>query len=117
MEVIAEAKFIKTSPRKVRLVVETIRKLSPNGALSHLAILPKRAAIPIAQVLKSALANAKHNLKLAEDNLRIKSIVVNEGPSLKRWRPVSRGRAHPYKRRMSHIKIVLEAKKKNGTKS
>lgn len=110
MEVVAEAKFVKMSPRKIRTVVEAVKRLVPNAALEHLALMPKRAARPVALALKSALANAKHNLKLAEDNLRIKSIVVSQGPALKRWRPVSRGRAHPYKKRMSHIKIVLETK-------
>lgn len=120
MEVIAEAKFVRMSPRKVRPVAEAIKSLSPLVALEKLALMPKRAAKPIATALKSALANATNkqsfrpgglNAKLKEESLRIKSIVVGSGPALKRWRPVSRGRAHPYKRRMSHIRVVLEEKK------
>lgn len=107
MEITAEGKYIKMSPRKVRLVAEAIKKLSPSLALEHLALMPKRAGRPIAAVFKSVLANATNNAKLSADNLRIKSIVVSQGPALKRWRPVSRGRAHPYKKRMSHIRIVL----------
>lgn len=107
MEVTAEAKYVKLSPRKVRLVAEAIKRLSPALALEHLALMPKRAAGPIALVLKSAVANATHNAKLSADVLRIKSVVVGGGPALKRWHPVSRGRAHPYKKRMSHIRVVL----------
>lgn len=107
MEVTAEAKYIRMSPRKVRLVADAVKHLSPKVALSHLALMPKRAAGPIAKTLKSALANATSNAKLVSDNLAIKSIVISGGPALKRWRPVSRGRTHPYKKRMSHIKVIL----------
>lgn len=107
MDIKAEAKYIKISPRKVRLVVDAIRKLAPDVALARLALMPKRASGPVAQVLKSALANATNNAKLAQDSVVIKAITVAGGPALKRWRPVSRGRAHPYKKRMSHIRIVL----------
>lgn len=107
MEIIAEAKYIKMSPRKVRLVAMAIKKLTPVLALSHLALMPKQASKPVVAALKSAMANAINNAKLKEENLRIKAITVAGGPALKRWRPVSRGRAHPYKKRMSHIRVVL----------
>ena len=111
MEIIAEANYIRMSPRKVIPVTEAIKSLSPLVALEKLALMPKRAAKPVAKVIKSAIANATNNSKLSADILRIKSIVVGSGPALKRWRPVSRGRAHPYKKRMSHIKVVLEENK------
>lgn len=111
MEIIAQGKYIKISPRKVRLVADAIRKLAPDIALSRLALMPKRASRPITNVLESALANATNNAKLSSEKLAIKSIIIGSGPALKRWRPVSRGRSHPYKKRMSHIKIVLEEKK------
>lgn len=107
MQITAQAKYIKMSPRKVRLVAEAIKRLTPAVALDQLSLMPKRAAEPIASVLRSALANATKNAKLDADAMRIKSIVVGGGPALKRWRPVSRGRAHPYKKRMSHITVVL----------
>lgn len=107
MDIIAEAKYIRMGPRKVRGVVDAVKHLAPNIALLHLGAMPRRAAAPIAKVLKSALANATNNAKIAQESLSIKSIVVSGGPALKRWRPVSRGRAHPYKKRMSHIRIVL----------
>ena len=107
MDITAHAKYIKISPRKVRVVAAAIRRLVPQQALSQLALMPRRAGDPIAKVLQSAIANAKNNAKLAPETLTIKSIVVDGGASQKRWRPVSRGRAHAYKKRTSHIRIVL----------
>jgi len=115
MEITAEAKYIKMSPRKVRLVAETIRMTSALIALEHLLVMRKSAAKPVAEVLKSAVANATNNLKLAADGLIVKEVVVGGGPAFKRFQPVSRGRAHTYKKRMSHIKIILEAKEKGVT--
>lgn len=91
-------------------MAEAIRKVSPKLALSQLKLMRKGAAKPLYSLLKSALANATNNVKLSADNLAIKTVVVEGGPALKRFRPVSRGRSHAYKKRMSHIKIVLEEK-------
>ena len=111
MEIIAQAKNIKISPRKVRVVAEAVKKLSPSLALSQHALMSRRPAGPIAKVLQSAMANATHNAKLPLDSLTIKTIVVEGSTFLKRWRPVSRGRAHAYKKRASHIRIVLTDEK------
>lgn len=108
MEVIAESKFIRISPRKVRLVADAIRSISPKTALLKLPHLKKRAAVIVMKTLKSAVSNALNNAKLKEDMLRIKEITVNEGPRLKRFRPGSRGRTRPYVKRASHLRIVLE---------
>lgn len=108
MEVKAEAKYIRISPRKVRLVVDAIKGLSPQRALEHLRFIKKRAAQPLMKVIKSAMANAKKNFGLKVEDLKFKEIQVGEGPTLKRWRAVSRGRAHPIMKRTSHIKVVLE---------
>ncbi len=94
-----------------------VKTLSPEAALDQLKFLPKGAAKPLAASLKSVLANATNTLKLDAQNLKIKSIEIGEGPRLKRWRAVSRGVAHQYKHRTSHIKIILEEMEKNGTKS
>lgn len=110
MKVKAEAKYIRVSPRKVRLVVDAIRDLSPQKALEHLKFVNKRAAGPISKAIQSAIANAKNNFNIDTNNLRFKEIQVGEGPTLKRWRPISRGRAHPIMKRTSHIKIILEEK-------
>lgn len=110
MEVTAESRFIKVSPRKVRLVVESIKNLPLAQALERLKLIKKSASLPILKALTSALANATNNFKLAKETLRIKKIEVGEGGAFKRFHPIARGRVHPYKKRMSHIRIVLEGK-------
>ena len=107
-EITAYSKYIRISPKKVRLVAETIAGLSPIAALQQLAFLKKGAAQLVAETLKSAIANAENNLKIKKEDLKIKTIEIGEGPRLKRWRAVARGAAHPYKRRTSHIKVILE---------
>jgi|SRR5579885_419010 len=110
MEVRASAKSVRMSPRKVRLVADAIRHLSLPQAMIALQATPKRAGMPLAKVLKSAVANAVTKAQLDANNLQIARILVNEGPVLKRFRPSTRGRVHPYKRRSSHITIVLTEK-------
>lgn len=115
----AEQKYLLASPKKVRVVVGAIKKLSPRLAVENLPLIGKRAAEPLAKVIKQAIANAR-NKGLSEDNLIFKEIQVGEGPRLKRGRPVSRGQWHPIKKRMCHIRVILttpEKGEKNGTKS
>ncbi len=113
----AEQKYVRTSPRKLRLVADAVRGLSPFRALAYLEKINKRAALPLAKVIKQALANGKNNLGLSEDSLKIHELMINEGPVYKRARPVSRGMSHPIAKRTSHIRVILEAKEeKNGTK-
>lgn len=107
MEVKAEIKYIHATPRKLKLVVDAIRHLPLNRAIEELLLIKKRAAEDVRKALVSARANAVNNHRLKEETLSIKSIEVNGGPVLKRWQPVSRGMAHGYKKRMSHIKVVL----------
>lgn len=105
----AEQKYLRTSARKLRLVADMVREIgSPRTALEYLVHIDKRAALPLVKVLKQAMANAKNNAGIKEDELKIKEITVNEGPFYKRFRPVSRGRAHSIKKRTSHIRVVLE---------
>lgn len=110
MEIKAESKSVKISPRKVRLLAQMVRHMSIGEALNALSLVQKRAVAPLEKTLKSAIADAVNNAKLPKENLVIKSIDVFEGPVLKRFRPSTRGRVHPYKKRSSHIKIVLEEK-------
>jgi large subunit ribosomal protein L22 len=110
MEVRAIAKSVRISPRKVRLVADAIRNLSIEEALQVLDAAEKRAALPLAKALKSAMANAVNNAKLEKDSLSIASIQIAEGQPLKRFHPSTRGRIHPYKKRSSHITIVLQEK-------
>jgi large subunit ribosomal protein L22 len=102
----ALVKNYRQSPRKVRLVADVVRGKKVDVALTELSFMPKRAADPVRKVVESALANAKDN-SVATDNLIVKEITVDEGVTLKRWRPKARGTAHPIRKRTSHIKVVL----------
>lgn len=106
MEYQATAKYLHTSTRKLRLVADSIRKLTPVQALTALESMPKHAARPLLKVVVSALANAKARGADAE-TLRFKTIEVMGGPAMKRWHAVSRGMTHSYKKRMTHVRIVL----------
>ncbi len=110
MLIIAQTKFLKQGPRKVRLVADLIRPMTIDEALTTLKHLRRRAAEPVLKVLKQAVANAVNNYKLSKDSLTIQLIEVNGGPVQKRGQPVSRGRMHPILKRSSHIKIILNSK-------
>jgi len=118
MEVKASLKYLKISPRKVRLVADLMRGLPVKVAEANLLHIPKRSCNPLLKLLKSAIANAEHNFGLDKNNLFIKAIRVDEGPALKRWRPRARGAAFPIKKRTSHIFLTLneikETKAKKG---
>ena len=111
MEIRAVAKYIRISPKKIRLVVDLIRDMSLNKAIETLSFLPHRAARPLLKVINSAIANAENNFGLKKEDLQIKSLIVNQGPALKRWVPKARGVATPIKRRSSHITVILAATK------
>jgi len=117
MEIIAQTKFIRFSPRKLRLAADLIRPLSIKQALTTLKHLPQKSGSVLLKTLKQAVANAVNNHHLNRDQLKIKTLEINAGPVYKRYQPVSRGRAHPIKKRTSHIKIILTAKEANGAKS
>jgi large subunit ribosomal protein L22 len=104
----AHAKFIRITPRKMRLVVDVIRGKTVKDAEDLLRFIPKSAALPISKVLKAAKNNATHNFSMLEDNLVVKAAYVNEGPTLKRMIPRARGRGDSLLKRTSHITIVLE---------
>lgn len=106
MEYQATAKYIHTSTRKLRLLADSIRILAPTVAIEQLSHLPKAAAKPLMSVIASALANAKQK-QAATESFRFKLIEVMGGPGAKRWQPVSRGMAHGYKKRMTHVRVVL----------
>ncbi len=106
MEYISEQKYLIISPRKLRPIVEIIKKLKPSQALEKVSFIKKRGSEYLYKVIKSAIANAYQKGSSAE-KLIFKEIQIMEGPRLKRGRPVSRGRWHPIKKRMSHIRVVL----------
>ena len=107
MEFIATQKFLLLSPKKIRPIVDVARALTPAKAIEVLPFTGKKAAESIVKVIKTAIANANQK-GVSPDNLRFKEIRVSEGPRLKRGKAISRGRWHPFKRRMSHIRVVLE---------
>lgn len=107
--------FLRIAPRKVRLVVDLVRKLSITDAINQLSFLPKYAATPVKELIKSAVTSCKEQ-DINENNLYIKSIVCDEGPALKRRVLRSRGRASQVKKRTSHITLVLSEKEVKETK-
>jgi large subunit ribosomal protein L22 len=113
MKIIAKSNYIRMTPRKVRLVADSIRQLPPEEALTVLKAMNKRAAKPLAETLKQAMGNAVNNFKLNKEDLMIEEIQIGEGPVFKRWRAASRGQAHQVLKRTSHIRVVLEEKAKN----
>ncbi len=109
MEYKATAKYVHMSTRKVRLVADAVRNMNAEKALVALSATPKFAAVPLSKVIKSALSNAKQK-NASTNGLFIKKIEIMGGPMMKRWRAVSRGMAHGYKKRMTHIRVILEEK-------
>ena len=108
MEVQAVAKYVKRTPRKARLVADSVKGLRVGDALAFLEFSPKHAAMDVAKVIKSAAANAEHNFNLNREELVVKQLLIDEGPTIKRLRPVSRGMAHQYFKRTCHITAVVE---------
>ena len=108
MAVQAIAKSVRISPRKVSVVASLVRGRSVADALVILEHTPRRAAVPVSKVIKSARANADNNHGIKPDTLRIVEISVTPGVRYKRFRPVSRGMAHPYQKRTSHIRVVVD---------
>lgn len=106
----AKLKHLRISARKVRLVADAIRGLDVVDALAKLPVIFKKSSPVIEKLLKSAVANAVDKYNVKEEDLKIKSIVVNKAMDLKRWKPAAFGRAHPFRKASSHIEIVLETK-------
>jgi large subunit ribosomal protein L22 len=106
-EAIAVAKFIRTSPSKARQVVDLIRGRHVDDARRVLRFSGRAACKPIAKVLESAVANAEHNHSLPADELVVTSAWVDEGPTLRRYRPRALGRATRIRKRTSHISVVV----------
>jgi len=104
----AVAKFVRIAPRKARLVADEVRGKSYPEAVSLLQFTNKRAAKILGDVLKSAAANAEHNMDADIEELRLKTIKVDEGPTIKRYRPRAMGRATMIRKRTSHITVELE---------
>ncbi|MCA9324271.1 50S ribosomal protein L22 [Candidatus Saccharibacteria bacterium] len=120
MEVKAIAKGVRQSPRKVSVVAALVRGRNVSDALTILDHTPRRSALAVRKAIASAAANAEHNHNLKPDTLRIVEINVTAGPRIKRYRPAAHGRALPFQRKSSHIRVVVtgqeRAKKVKETK-
>ena len=116
MDIVAVQRFARVSPKKMRPVSDVAKKLTPSEAVEKLPFLRKSGAEVLLKVIKSAIANA-HQKGLGDTDLVFKEIQIGEGPRLKRGRAASRGRWHPYKRRMSHVRVVLSTKELKDKKS
>ena len=108
MEVRAVTRYVRISPRKARLVTELIKGKPVEEALTTLKFVPKKGARLVRKTLRSAVANAEQNPNIDVDSLFIKRIYVDEGPSMKRWRPRAMGRATRILKRSSHITVILD---------
>jgi ribosomal protein L22 len=108
--VMARAKYVRTSARKARLVCDHIRGKDVQEARAILAYTPRGVARDWSKLLESAIANAEHNHELVGEDLRIHSVVADEGPTLKRFRPRAMGRATRIRKRTSHLTITLTPK-------
>ncbi len=111
MQAKAVLRTVRIAPRKVRLVVDLIRGKQVGEAIAILRHTPKTASPVLEKLLKSAIANAEHNYDMDVNNLYIEKVFVDEGATLKRFRPRAQGRASAINKRTSHITIVVSEKK------
>lgn len=105
MEAVAKYRYARISAQKCRLVADQVRGKNVEHALNVLMFSRKKAAQMVKKVLDSAIANAEHNLGADIDELKVTAIMVDEGPTLKRWRPRAKGRANQILKRTSHITV------------
>jgi large subunit ribosomal protein L22 len=116
MPVQAIAKGVNLSPRKVSVVASLVRGRSVSDALIILEHTPRRSAIAVSKVIASARANAEHNHNYKPASLVITEISVTPGPRTKRFRPAARGRALPYQKKSSHIKVIVDGELREAKK-
>ena len=105
----AIARHVRMTPMKVRRVIDLVRGMDVTQALTVLQFAPQAASEPVGKVLDSAIANATNNFKLDPDTLVVREAYVDEGPTLKRFRPRAQGRAYRIRKRTSHITVVVES--------
>lgn len=117
MEVKAQARFIRVTPSKARRVVDLIRGLHVEEARRVLRFTPRAAALPVKKVLDSAIANAEHNHQLDAGDLYVAKAYVDEGPTLKRFRPRALGRAYTIRKRTSHITVIVDTRTETANAS
>jgi large subunit ribosomal protein L22 len=109
MEARAQARYARVTPMKARRVVDLIRGLPAAEAQAVLRFAPQAASEPVSKVLASAIANAEHNSQLDPESLWVSEAYVDEGPTIKRFRPRAQGRAYRIRKRTSHITVVVRS--------
>jgi large subunit ribosomal protein L22 len=114
IEVRAKVSYVRMSPRKAKLVVDTVRGKGVKEALTMLKYSTKAAAHPVSKVIKSAAANAEENYGLSPDDLYVAQIYADEGPTLKRAMAGARGRSKPILKRSTHITVVLGSREESA---
>ncbi|GAA3120962.1 MULTISPECIES: 50S ribosomal protein L22 [Streptosporangiaceae] len=114
MEARAQVRFARHTPMKARRVVDLIRGLPASEAQAVLQFAPQAASETVYKVLSSAIANAEHNFNLDRDTLFVSRAWVDEGPTLKRFRPRAQGRAYRINKRTSHITVIVESREPKG---
>lgn len=107
MQVTVKLNHIRVTARKAREVVDLIRGKNVLTAIDLLNFATRKSAVPVLKLLNSAIASAKNDFHLNENNMFVSKITVDEGPTLKRWHPMSRGRAYPIMKRSAHITLVI----------
>jgi large subunit ribosomal protein L22 len=107
MEVRAVAKYVRTSPQKVRKIIGTVKGKPVEDALNKLKFMPQKAAGILEKVVRSAVANAEQKESMDVDRLVVYNVYADQGPSMKRWRPRARGRATRILKRSAHITVIL----------
>ena len=108
-QALAQVRYLRMTPMKCRRVIDLVRGMNVQDALDQLRFQPQAASEPIAKVVASAAANAEHNKQLDPATLFISQAYVDEGPTLKRFRPRAQGRAYRIRKRTSHIPVVVES--------
>ena len=115
MEVKASARYVRIAPRKVRIVVDLVRGKAVGEALAILRNTPKAASPLVEKVLKSAVANAEHDYELSAEDLYVSKAFVDQGPTLKRYRPRARGMANRILKKTSHITLMVAEKQRRDS--
>ncbi len=110
METRAVAKHVRVSPQKTRLIMDQIKGMKVEAALNLLSFAPQKGAFILKKLINSAVANAEQNSDVDVDNLFIKSVFADQGPTLKRFRPRAMGRATKIRKRTSHLTVILDEK-------
>jgi len=111
MQITAKAKYIRLSPYKVRPLADVVRGKTAAYALNWLATCAVKKAIPLQKLIESAVANAKHNNNIELGSLLVKDIRIDQGPIIRYFKPGAMGRANIYRKRLSHMSVILESQK------